>query len=95
MSLQLAEVTSRGQIVIPQRIRKELGIKPGDSVAFQTRSGTAIMTPVTPELLETLEDVFAWGDRIARIRKVRRRQVVPLVREIRRELTEGAARRRK
>lgn len=84
----MAKVTSKGQIVIPQEIRKELGIKTGDSVAFQTRDGKAILTPVTKELLETLEDVFAWGDRMARIHRIRRRDIVPLVKEVRRELAE-------
>jgi AbrB family looped-hinge helix DNA binding protein len=34
MAAHIATVTSKGQITLPSRIRKELGLKAGDKVAF-------------------------------------------------------------
>lgn len=39
----MPRVTTKGQVTIPKRIREELGIQPGDQVAFEeTQSGYAI-----------------------------------------------------
>ncbi|MFI5268343.1 MAG: AbrB/MazE/SpoVT family DNA-binding domain-containing protein [Chloroflexota bacterium] len=35
--MALAKVQSRGQVTLPRSVRQELGCKPGDTVAFQTR----------------------------------------------------------
>jgi len=83
MTLEIARVTSRGQVVIPAQIRKELGIKTGDSVAFKVDGSQAILTPVTNERLQALEDLFAWGRRIAKIKKIRKRDILPAVMDVR------------
>jgi AbrB family looped-hinge helix DNA binding protein len=36
MTPQRAKVTSKGQITIPRDVRKLLGIRPGDSVLFES-----------------------------------------------------------
>jgi AbrB family looped-hinge helix DNA binding protein len=37
--MELAKVTSKGQITIPIEIRKKLGIKNGDKILFVEESG--------------------------------------------------------
>ena len=44
-----AKITSKGQITVPLRIRKELGVKPGDSIVFEKQGETVIVRPVRKE----------------------------------------------
>ncbi|NBD33576.1 MAG: AbrB/MazE/SpoVT family DNA-binding domain-containing protein, partial [Cyanobacteria bacterium] len=37
--MELAKVTSKGQITIPVEIRKQLNLKPGDKVLFIEENG--------------------------------------------------------
>lgn len=38
-------VTSKGQVTIPQAVRAQLGIEPGDEVVFSVRDDAAVMRP--------------------------------------------------
>lgn len=38
-------ITSKGQITIPQQVRRELGLEPGDEVEVVVRDGTATILP--------------------------------------------------
>lgn len=39
-------VSSKGQITIPQEIRKRLGVRPGDRVEFGEHEGWTVLKPV-------------------------------------------------
>ena len=41
--MELAKVTSKGQITIPIEIRKKLGVKNGDKILFMEESGKIYM----------------------------------------------------
>ena len=41
--MELAKVTSKGQVTIPIEIRKKLGIKNGDKILFDEESGRVYM----------------------------------------------------
>lgn len=38
-------ITSKGQVTIPQQVRRELGLEPGDEVAIEVRDGVAAIVP--------------------------------------------------
>jgi antitoxin PrlF len=38
-TLAISKLTSKSQATIPERVRRKLGVKPGDSVAFKYKSG--------------------------------------------------------
>ena len=47
-----ATITSKGQITIPQEIRKALGLETGDRVSFRvTKSGAVEIQPETLDLM--------------------------------------------
>ena len=47
-----ATITSKGQVTIPQEIRKALGLETGDKVFFRlTESGVVEMQPETLDLM--------------------------------------------
>lgn len=52
---QVGRVTSKGQVTIPVRVRRLLGIRDGDPVAFKVRGDTVILEsarkPTLSELL--------------------------------------------
>ena len=52
--MESAYVTSKGQLVIPARIRRKLGIKPGTKVYFVERGGEILFQPVTKEYIRSV-----------------------------------------
>jgi len=47
-----SRVTSKGQTTIPKEIRRQLGIKTGDRVAFLLRDDGVLLRPVKGTLLD-------------------------------------------
>jgi AbrB family looped-hinge helix DNA binding protein len=47
-------VTTRGRIVIPVRLRRKLGIKPGTKVCFIERGSDILFQPVTKEYVRSV-----------------------------------------
>jgi AbrB family looped-hinge helix DNA binding protein len=52
--METAYVTTKGQLVIPARIRRKLGIKPGTKVCFVERGGEILFQPVTKEYIRSV-----------------------------------------
>lgn len=41
-----AKITSKGQITIPNAVRRALGVRTGDKLAFEERSGEMRVVPI-------------------------------------------------
>lgn len=54
MSIETSVVTSKGQLVIPARLRRRLGIKKGTLIAFLEDGGRMLLQPVTGEFIRGL-----------------------------------------
>ncbi len=54
MSTETSVVTSKGQLVIPARLRRRFGIKRGTLIAFTEDDGRMVMQPVTREFVRSL-----------------------------------------
>jgi len=52
--METAYVTTKGQLVIPARLRKRYGIKPGTRVCFIERDHEILFQPVTKEYIRTV-----------------------------------------
>jgi AbrB family looped-hinge helix DNA binding protein len=52
--MDAAYVTTKGQLVIPARIRRKLGIKPGTKVCFVERGNDILFQPVTKEYIRSV-----------------------------------------
>lgn len=46
---EVHKVGPKGQVVIPKRVREELGIEPGDDVSFQMSEGGVVVRPTREE----------------------------------------------
>ncbi len=45
--------SSRGQVVIPRPLRRELGIEEGTRALVESRNGAIVLTPVTREYVKS------------------------------------------
>jgi AbrB family looped-hinge helix DNA binding protein len=56
--MNTAYVTSKGQLVVPSRIRRRFGIKPGTRVNFVEEGDRIIFQPVTREYIRSFRGIF-------------------------------------
>jgi len=54
MKTETSVVTTKGQLVIPARLRRRFGIKKGTMVTFTEDAGRIIVQPVTREFIRGL-----------------------------------------
>ena len=59
--MEIAYVTSKGQLVIPAKIRRKLGIKPGTKICFVERDHEVLFQPVTKEHIRNLAGMLKTG----------------------------------
>ncbi len=52
--METAYVTSKGQLVVPARLRRKYGIKPGTKICFVERDHEIIFQPVTREYIRSV-----------------------------------------
>jgi len=84
--MELAKITTRGQITIPVEIRKKLGVRDGDKVVFVEENGRIIME--NAGLLALREAQEAFKGEAERIGIDNEQDVVNLVKDVRREMWE-------
>ncbi len=81
--MELAKMTSKGQITIPVTVRKLLGLKDGDKVIFVQEGKNIIIQNAATEALDEVQDAFRG---LAAENNIRGEQdVVNMVKEIRAE----------
>jgi len=57
--MEIAKVTSKGQITIPIAIRKSLGLREGDKVLFMEQDGRVMMVNSSVDTLLKAQEAFA------------------------------------
>ncbi|MDR1019244.1 MAG: AbrB/MazE/SpoVT family DNA-binding domain-containing protein [Synergistaceae bacterium] len=82
--MELAKVTTSGQITIPIQIRRKLGIKEGDKVMFLDEGGKVVLLNSSQIALEKLQSVMAEEAEKAGIGN--EKDVVDLCKNVRSEL---------
>ena len=77
--MELAKVTSKGQVTIPIEIRKKLGIKNGDKILFVEESGRVYMMNSSMDALREAQKAFEGeADRLG----LRNDDVMAMIKEI-------------
>lgn len=84
--MELAKITSKGQITIPVQIRKMLNLKDGDKVVFMTDGGKVIMENPTKLAIKDAQEAFKGLAEELGLKS--EDDVVNLVKEVRKELWE-------
>jgi len=66
MEIELTKVSSKGQVVIPQRVREKLRIREGETLAVSAEDDLVVLKKVSNPLeedLETIEEIKeAWKE---------------------------------
>ena len=81
--MDLAKVTSKGQITIPKEIREKLGIKTGDKILFIEESGRIYLMNSSMNALR--EAQLAFKGEAERVGLKNEDEVVEMIRELRKE----------
>ncbi len=54
MKSEVSTVTTKGQLVIPSKLRRKYAIREGTQVAFVEEENRLVLQPLTPEFIRTL-----------------------------------------
>lgn len=68
-------LSSRGQVVIPRQIRKELGLEPGTRFRVRADDGCIVLEPVTESLVTELFGMFAGSDMLSELEEEHAQEV--------------------
>ena len=64
--MEAAYVTSKGQLVVPIKLRRKYGIKPGTKVFFVERGDEILFQPVTREYIRSVCGMLASATPVAK-----------------------------
>lgn len=81
--MEIAKITSKGQITIPIAIRRSLGVQEGDKVLFIERDGGVLMINSTIAALRQAQEAF--DGEAARVGLESEEDVVRMMRDFRQE----------
>jgi len=84
--MEIAKITSKGQVTIPVDIRRKLGVKEGDKVLFVEEAGRVYILNASMEALRKAQVAFA-GE-AQRVGLKDENDVVAMIKELRRERKE-------
>ena len=84
MEMELAKLTSKGQLTVPVAIRKKLSLKEGDKVVFLADDDGIRIVNASILALEKVQKAFA-GE-AERLGLKTEQDVVDMVKEVRREM---------
>ena len=84
--MELAKVTTKGQITIPREVRTKLGVKAGDKVLFIEEAGKIVIMNSSMAALKEIQNEFAGAAIKAGIKSAD--DVNALVKKIRKERAE-------
>lgn len=60
--METAVVTTKGQVVIPAKLRRKLGIKPGTRLMFDEKNSQMIVRPITEAYIGSLQGILSDKD---------------------------------
>ena len=61
MKPEVSTVTTKGQIVIPAKLRRKLGIRKGTRVSFRVVKHNLVLQPLTPAFIRSLRGSWKGG----------------------------------
>jgi AbrB family looped-hinge helix DNA binding protein len=67
-----ATVTSKGQVVIPAKLRRNLGIKKGTRLYLEERNGEIVLRPLGREYFQEMSGILKGGGLLKTLEESRR-----------------------
>ena len=84
--MEIAKITSKGQVTIPIDIRRKLGVKEGDKILFVEEAGKVYILNASMEALRKAQAAFA-GE-AQRVGLKDENDVITMIKELRRQRKE-------
>ncbi len=81
----LTKMSSKGQIVIPKKLREMFGYHKGQIFAIIGNEDTLILKKVAVPSRDELERLFRLGEKFARRHGIKKEDVLEAIQEVRRE----------
>ncbi len=63
--MPIVKTSAKGQIVVPKKIREQLGITPGKKVLFRVVNKHAEITPLPDDAIKTMRGILKGGRSLA------------------------------
>lgn len=78
-----ARMSSRGQVVIPEEVRKRLGLKAGSQFVVVGERDTVILKAISPPSMAEFDDLIAKARKQAREAGLKRSDLLAVIRKVR------------
>ena len=83
VSISTTKMSSKGQVVIPEAIRKKLGLKSGDQFVVTGNKDVVILKSISPPSLDEFDDLIAEARRQARKAGMKRSDIAVAIKRAR------------
>ena len=77
MRAEVSTVTTKGQLVIPSKLRRKYSIKEGTQVAFLEQENRLVLQPLTPEFIRSLRGSLKGRPSALKVLRQERRRESP------------------
>ncbi|MFC1859372.1 AbrB/MazE/SpoVT family DNA-binding domain-containing protein [Thermodesulfobacteriota bacterium] len=81
--ISTTKMSSKGQVVIPEAIRKKLGLKSGDQFIVTGNKDVVILKSISPPSLDEFDDLIAEARKQARKAGLKRSDIVAALNRVR------------
>ncbi|HEX9742278.1 MAG TPA: AbrB/MazE/SpoVT family DNA-binding domain-containing protein [Nitrospiraceae bacterium] len=82
-NIATTRMSSKGQVVIPEEIRKKLGLKPGDQFVVVGGKDALVLKSISAPSLEDFDELIAEASRQARRAGLKRSDITAAVARVR------------
>lgn len=76
-------LSSKGQVVIPEAIRKRMGFRPGTQFVVLGEDDTVVLKPISAPSMREFDEIVAHASRAAHEARLRRSDVAAAIRSVR------------
>jgi len=83
VNISTTKMSSKGQVVIPEAIRKKLGLKTGDQFVVTGNKDVVILKSISPPSLDEFDDLITEARRQARKAGMKRSDITKALSKIR------------
>jgi len=82
-AIATTKMSSKGQVVIPESVRKRLGLRPGTEFVVLADDGVVILKEITPPSMSQFDELIADARRKARQAGMKRSDIRAAIDEVR------------
>ena len=83
--METTSMSVKGQVVIPNKIRKALGLKPNSKLIILRDGSNILLKPIEEPRLTDFKNLIAMGDEISKKLNLQRKDVGKTIKEVRKK----------